>query len=1165
VSSAGADGNEEIGFGRFRLDLERRKLFRDARPVSVGGRPLDILCLLASASGGVVGKDEILKRLWPGRVVEEGNLHVHVSALRRALGENGHSYVVTVPGRGYRLSGLNGSELAGAADVGSHKVAPSDKPATRLDTTPAEQHSAASYSGDAQALERRQLTLMSCELVDAPRLATLLDPEDLSIALNSAYRCCSDVIVSFGGSVVRIAGAIMLACFGYPRAGEHDAEQAIRAGLALVEGVRELDAEARQVRLGIATGPVVIGNLVEKGSEGGIIGEAVTLAAALRRTAEPGTIVISESSSRLVGDLFDVERREGLAFDGFDEPVASYRVLRRGIVDSRFQALRGSNLTPIVGRCEEVDLLLRRWQQAKAGELRVALVTGEPGIGKSRLCDEFQERIRQEPYICLRYFCSPHHQDRVLYPIIRQLEAVAGFSPGESHDAKLVRLRSLLTRATLASEADMSLLADMLTLAGPHAEASAEFSARRLRDLTFEALMRQLDALATRCPVLISLDDAHWSDPTTLELLSLVLGRFARRPILVLITFRPEFTAPWIGQSYATTLTLGRLDRHESAALARRVVGEHTLPGDVIDTIVERTDGVPLFIEELTKAVLEGAAPQGRATVPATLQASLMARLDRLPHAKQAAQVGAVIGRSFSYALLAEAGGLGEAPLAKGLDELLAAGLVTASGNPPDATYTFKHALVQDVAYESLLRSRRAEIHAAVVTAAEKNGHSDTEPGVLAHHSAQAGLVAKAACYYRLAAESSIERAAVVETQRQLQRGLAFAASLPEGMERDALEAELLLALATVLQTTTGMSNDEAGQLFRRASEASRRSGRPQLVSRALWGQFTNVLVRGEVVAARGHAEQLLAVAEACDDVHTQLAARVAMGIAAYYQGHFDVAREHLAIQQTLLEAQSEATELDWRTSTAGPAFLALTLACLGYLEQAATQLDRAIDLAGRKGAFALAYSLSVAVRVLVILRDDKGLREHATRLVALSEAGGFHQFLNQGLCALGWLEARTTASGQGLDRLRDGLARMVDLATFVCLPFYRCLLGDVLATDEGRSEALASLDSALELSARTGDTWFSAELHRMRGEVLADPALMETELQQALGFACVQSAKLFELRAATSLARLWMKQGRRKEACQLLAPVHGWFTEGFGTPDLENARQALDELAAPI
>jgi len=613
-------------------------------------------------------------------------------------------------------------------------------------------------------------------------------------------------------------------------------------------------------------------------------------------------------------------------------------------------------------------------------------------------------------------------------------------------------------------------------------------------------------------------------------------------------------------------LTLSRLDRRDGAALVRRVIGGQKLANEVVEAIVDRADGVPLFLEELSKALAEAepAAAGGGSllptAIPTTLQASLLARLDRVPHAKQVAQIAAAIGRVFPYALLAEVSGLPEQRLARGLDELVGAGLATARGIPPEATYTFKHALVQNVAYESLRRSRRAEIHAAVVAACEKTAGFDVEPGVLAHHSAQAGLSAKAASYYRLAAERSIERAAVAETRRQLQCGLAFAATLPEGFERDELEAELFLALATVLQTAESMSNAEAGQLFGRATDAGCAAARPQLLSQALWGQFTNVLVRGEVVAARELAQRLLDMAEACGDVHAQLAAQAAMGIALFYQGNFDGARRHLTIQQSMLESQS-ATALDWRTMTAGPAFLALTLVCLGYTERAANQLDRAVDLASRKGPYALAYGLSVAVRVLIVLRDDDALRDHAMRLITLSEEGGFHQFLSQGLCALGWLELRTGAPEHGLARLRSGLAGMRDLAVIASLPFYQSLLADMPSVTAQRRIAL---DEALELSGRTTDVWFTAELHRRRSALLADPALAETELQRALAIARGQSAKLFELRAATGLARLWAAQQNRDAARDLLVSVNGWFKEGRDRPDLSDARRLLDELVVP-
>jgi len=1172
VTSRKLDSSDEIGFGRFRLDLRRRELLHNGRPVRLGGRPLDILCSLAKAGGGVVGKDELMESLWPGRAVEEGNLHVHVSVLRKALGDHGdgHSYVVTIPGRGYRLAGLGGSELAGLDEL----VGP---PELGSDGLAADTFSGSPRLADTQALERRQLTVISGELVGAARLATLLDPEDLSAAVSAVYRCCSEVVTLFGGNLIRLAGGELLGYFGYPQAREHDAEQAIRAGLAIVEGVRRLEAagERLQLQLGMATGPIVVGEFGEEiGSEaGGLIGETVSLAAALRRAAGPSTLLIASSARRLVGRLFDVRRCEDLNLEGFDGPVAAYQVLRSSPVESRFEALRGPRLTPLVGRDEEIELLLRRWQRTKSGELRVALITGEPGIGKSRLCVELQRRISRGSYTGIQFFCSPHHEDSPLYPVIRQLETASAFEHADPTDVKLTKLRALLARETSAFEEDIDLLADMLSPRSSESLGFVELSAYRRRDLTFEALLRQLEGLSSRRPVLIVFEDAHWSDPTTLELLDLALKRVVGRPILVLITFRSEFAAPWTGQSNVTTLTLNRLDRQEGAALVRRSVGAEALGDDVIEAIAERADGVPLFLEELSKALAQSdanvkvEASSGLSTgIPTTLQASLMARLDRLPHAKQVAQVGAAIGRVFPYGLLAEVSDMPKPQVEQGLHELITAGLATVRGKPPGATYTFKHALVQDAAYESLLRTRRTQIHAAVVAACERAGYFSNEPGVLAQHCAKAGLIAKAAVYYRVAAARSIERAGITETRFQLQRGLAFAATLPEGPERDELEAELLLALATVLQTTASMSNAEAGQLFRRATTASRSVARPQLLSRALWGQFTNVLVRGEVIAARTLAEQLLDIAEACGEAHTQMAARAAMGIALHYQGHFDSARKHLTIQQSILEAQVEAVDLDWRTVTAGPAFLALTLACLGYPEQAAVQLNRAVELATRKGSFALAYSLSVAVRVLIVLRDFEALRERALKLVALSEEGGFHQFLSQGMCALGWLEIRTGATQQGLDRLRSGLAGMSDLAIFVSLPFYQSLLVDALAATEYRRENLTPLDEALELSGRTADIWFSAELHRRRGELLNGPApysaLAEAELHRALVVAREQSAKLFELRAATSLARVWLSEGKRVDAYNLLSAIYGWFTEGFGTPDLRDAGDLLDELA---
>jgi TolB-like protein/predicted ATPase len=1025
--------------------------------------------------------------------------------------------------------------------------------------------------------ERRQLTVMYCNLVESTGLASRLDPEDLRDLTSTYHRAITEIVTRFEGFVAKHPRDGALIYFGFPRAREDDAERAIRCALTVADAVTrlELDEELR-TSVGIATSMVVIGDPSDSGGSEGpsIVGEAPSLAARLQRLAAPNSVLIAESTRRLVGELFEYQAVEVTGIGG---PVPAWQVLRPSVVASRFEALRGLALTPLVGREEEIDLLLRRWSRAKTGDGQVVLVSGEPGLGKSRITAALEERLHAEPHLRLRYFCSPYHQDSALYPFIDQLGRAAEFAREDMPAAKLEKLEALLARAAPPDE-DIAFLADLLSLPASERHPLPQFSPQRKKERTLEALIRQLEGLARRQPLVMVFEDAHWIDPTSRELLDLTVERARTLPVLLIITFRLEFQPPWAGQTQVTTLALNRLDQRDRIALVAQIARVKALPYEVVGQIADRTDGVPLFVEELTKSILEsgllreevdryvldGALPPF--AIPTSLQDSLMARLDRLPAGRQVAQVGAVIGREFPHRLLATVAGLPEAQLAQGLNELIASGLASCRGIPSEATYTFKHALVQDAAYESLPKIRRAEVHAAVVTAFEDAPFFDIEPGVLAYHCAQAGLVAKAAIYYRIAGERSIERAAAVETRVQLERGLEFAATLPDGADRYRLEAELLLALADILQLTGGMANVEAGVVLERSIRVCRCLDRPQLLSRALWGQFTCVLVRGEVMAAQAIAEELLKLAEDCREMQIKVAARAAMGISLFYRGRFHSARQHLAILLSIFAREPEAANLDWRTVTAGPAFLALTLACLGYPEQAGSQISRAIDWASRKGLFALAYSLSVAVRVLLVLRDDVSLQERALLLVTLSEAGGYHQFLNQGLCALGWLKATKGATRQGLDTLRGGLAGLPDLGVILSLPFYRSLLADALPSVECRSEAIATLTEALQISCRTADTWFTAELYRRRGELLLagpvpDAGAAETELQRALAIARDQSAKLFELRAAASLARLWAAQGKCAEARDLLAPVYGWFTEGFDTPDLKQAKVLLKVL----
>jgi class 3 adenylate cyclase len=562
--------------------------------------------------------------------------------------------------------------------------------------------------------ERRQLTVLFCDLVGSTRLSTRLDPEDLRDLIGPYQDSVVAAIAGLRGYVARFLGDGVLAYFGWPNADEAHAESAVRAGLAIIELVR---AQLLSVRIGIATGLAVVGDLigVETAQERAVLGETPNLAARLQSLAEPDTIVVSEAMRTLLGRLFDVDDRGAIELKGFDAAQRVWRVRGETPLASRSEALYGGPLTQMIGRDEELDLLVRRWRQAKSGEGRMVLVSGEPGIGKSRLIVELEQCIAAEPHVSLRYFCSPHYRDSPLHPIIARWEQAADFVRGDGSNEKLRKLEVMLLPDGTSAK-DLALIADLLAVPTDERYPKLEYSPQRKKQKLFEALHRRLAGLARTNPALLLFEDAHWADPSTLELLETTLDRLAELPVLLVVSFRPEFTAPWIGRAGVSLIALSRLDRRESAALAARVTLAHVLPAALLDRIVAQTDGVPLFIEELTKAVQETAVqPGGTAlAVPDTLQASLMARLDRLPAAKTVAQIGAVIGRSFSYELIAALPELPELALREGLGQLVGSGLAFERGVPPDATYTFKHALVQEAAYDSLLRSRRAALHARV-------------------------------------------------------------------------------------------------------------------------------------------------------------------------------------------------------------------------------------------------------------------------------------------------------------------------------------------------------------------------------------------------------------------------------------------------------------------
>ena len=1039
--------------------------------------------------------------------------------------------------------------------------------------------------------ERRQVTVMFSDLVGSTSLSTKLDPEDLRTVIAAYHRCATEVVERNGGFVAKYMGDGMLAYFGYPKAHEHDAEHAVRAALALVEAVPKLATKAGsplQVRVGIGTGLVVVGDLIGAGAaqEQAMVGETPNLAARLQAAAAPGTVVVGPTTRRLLAGLFEYRDLGAIEVKGFDTAVKAYQVVRQSTTESRFEALRTST-TPLVGRDEEIDLLLRRWAQVKGGDGQVVLICGEPGIGKSRLAQTLVERLAGEPHTRLRYFCSPHYQDSALYPSITQLERAADFRREDTDAQRLEKLEAVLAQGTNDLREAVPLLADLLSIPTGDRYRPLNLTPQKRKERTLQVQLAQIEGLAARQPVVIAFEDVHWSDPTTRESLDLIIDRVPALRVLMIITFRPEFTPPWVGRPHVTMLTLSRLPPRLRARMITHVTGGKALPKEIADQIIDRTDGVPLFIEELTKSVVESGVlreagdhydvsrPVPLVAIPTSLHASLLARLDRLAPVREVAQIAAVLGRQFSHELISAVAPMPQPQLDDGLAQLVRAELIFQRGTAPDAEYTFKHALVQDAAYDSLLKSRRAQLHSHVAQVLEGQ-FSDVvanQPKLLAHHFTQAGLNDRAVPYWMRAGQRALERVACAEAVSQLETALTVNGLLPGSVERDRTELQIRLLLASAYFGSLGWGVMEIQRTLEPARDLARSLGAGEQLASILYYVWLHHALRCEYEMADAATSELYSSAESTGNAKSLILAQMMDSSTCCWKGDFvGSCRVNAKLVETYETRANDDLDVVQITNQDPKCFAqswaAVSCWVLGYPDEALhiaqDQLARARQLGH---VFNLTWSLMGGGITLALRGDAKRTREwHAEaralgREHALAHVEQYVDPIWEGI-ALIWFgeyeegHARLS-SGAPVWEGAGGVHNFVQIRT----SFARACLG------KGQVEQAQSwARSAIELADRTGHRWYEAEAHRVLGDVLLAlnaPSAAETAFLRAIEIAKGQKAKSWELRAATTLAGLWRDQGKRTKGHDLIAPIYGWFTEGFDTLVLQDAKALLNELAS--
>ena len=1033
--------------------------------------------------------------------------------------------------------------------------------------------------------ERRQLTVMFCDLVESTALSQRLDPEDYREVVRAYQAACTAAITMYDGHIAQHLGDGLLVYFGYPKAHEDDAQRAVRAGLELIDAVGRLSLTSGPigVRVGIHTGLVVVGE-VGTGSttEQLALGDTPNIAARIQGLAQVNEVVVSATTEKLLARLFQSGPLGARTLKGVERPVECHRILSANPARTSLDAK--DRFTALVGRDQDLGLLVDRWERACEGQGQVVLLTGEPGIGKSRLVRALRERLAGTERLWIETRCSPYFTQTPLYPIVEALPRLLEWTAGDSSEAELRKLEEVIVKCDIDPIEAVPLLAILLARPTPAQYPLPPMTPVRERRRTLETIVALLLGLAGKRPLLLAIEDLHWIDPTALELIGQLLDQVASGNLLLVLTARPEFSAPWGSRSYIAALTLNRPTRRQTEQVVAQLAGEATLPQELAREIVERTDGVPLFIEELTKSVLESGMVEQvdggyrltdrstALTIPATLQDSLMARLDRLHTAKETAQLAATVGRAFRYAWLRALSPLDEAALQRALKQLADAELLYQRGQPPDATYTFKHALIQDAAYQSLLKSKRQQYHRLIgQTFLERFPDEVTaRPELVAHHFSEAALHLEAAHYWLIAGERALQRSAQVEAIAHLNAGLAALAQSTAGLEGDRIELQIQIVLGAAAIFARGYADAEVGRAFGRAHELAEHLQDAPSDVMARMGLWVCHLVRGDLDLSHDIAEQCRHLARGLSS-DLQIQSLTATGCNSFWMGHLSAAREDLEFVLSKLELRSDATRVDWMyhdLEVANRLWLMMTLWALGYADQSILRCEQGLRVSeALQRPLSRAFMLQHAAFLHNLRRDWALAEQFAAECITLSQDQGLPFFHFLGLIHRGRALFHLGQEKLGLATLHDGISAFRTLGDRVGLPYFEGALAEALAANGRPQEGLPMVDGAIAQLSGVSSHWCTSELLRIRGEILLriakpDVSGAEASFLDAIRIARVREAKALELRGALALARLWKQQGRTSEARQLLAPVYNWFTEGFDTKDLQEANVLLEELA---